>query len=168
MAEFVVNPIRNDPCKNFTFRVKWDNRYVPGIVRVSGLSRTTQAIGHRAGGEPNLVRKSAGLTGFAPVTLDRGRTHDSTFEEWAGRVRRLGAGKPDETSLKSYRRDIVIEVDNEAGQVAFAWIVHRCWPQHYAAFIDLDSLGDAILIERLVLAHEGFERDLAVTEPAEA
>lgn len=167
MAEFVVNPHRSDPYKNFKFRVKWDGKYIPGIVRVSGLNRTTAVVEHRAGGEPNLVRKSAGLTTFAPITLERGRTHDTAFEAWADQVWKLGAGPPDEIALKSYRRDIVIEVHNEAGQVAFAWLVYRCWPQHYDAFIDLNSLNEAVLIERLVLAHEGWARDLAVTEPAE-
>ena len=167
MAEFVVNPHRKDPYKNFKFRVKWDNKYVPGIFRVSGLNRTTAVVEHRAGGEPNLIRKSAGLTTFAPIILDRGRTHDTAFEEWADKVWKLGAGAPDEIALKTYRRDIVIEVHNEAGQVAFAWLIYRCWPQHYEAFVDLDAQSDAILVERLVLVHEGWQRDLAVTEPAE-
>jgi hypothetical protein len=41
-----------------------------------------------------------------------------------------------EAELKSYRRDIVIEVLNEAGQLALAWQVFRCWPQHYDAFVE--------------------------------
>jgi phage tail-like protein len=167
MAQFVVNPHRNDPYKNFKFRVKWDNRYVPGIFRVSGLNRTTAVVEYRSGAEPNRVGKSPGLTNFAPLTLDRARTHDTAFEEWADKVWRLGAGAPDEVSLKTYRHDIIIEVHNEAGQVAFAWLVYRCWPSHYEAFVDLDANSDTILVERMVLAHEGWQRDLAVTEPAE-
>jgi phage tail-like protein len=167
MAEFVVNTHRHDPYKHFKFRVKWSGAHIPGVFRVSGLNRTTTVVEHRSGGEPNLVRKSPGLTNYAPITLDRARTHDTAFEEWADKVWRLGAGPPDEVSLKSYRRDIVIEVMNEAGQLALAWVVHRCWPSHYEAFVDLDANSDAILVERLVLAHEGWQRDLAVGEPAE-
>jgi len=37
MAQFVVNPGRFDPYKNFKFRVKWDGRYVAGVSRVSAL-----------------------------------------------------------------------------------------------------------------------------------
>jgi phage tail-like protein len=167
MTLFSVNPHRFDPYKHFKFRVKWDGKIVPGIFRVSGLNRTTAVVEHREGRDPNLVRKSPGVTTYAPVTLDRARTHDTAFEDWADKVWQLGAAAGDEASLKTYRRDIVIEVLNEAGQLALAWHVFRCWPSHYDAFVDLDANDHAILIERLVLAHEGFQRDLSVTEPAE-
>jgi phage tail-like protein len=167
MTEFSVNTHRFDPYKNFKFRVKWKNKYVPGIFRVSGLNRTTAVVEHRDGGDANLIQKSPGATTFAPLTLERARTHDTAFEDWADKVWQLGAALGNEVALKNYRRDIVIEILNEAGQLAFAWNVYRCWPQRYDAFVDLDANGDDILIERLVLAHEGFQRDLAVTEPTE-
>ena len=167
MTQFAVNTHRQDPYKHFKFRVKWEGKYVPGISRVSGLNRTTAVVEHREGSDPNLVRKSPGLTTYASITLDRARTHDTAFEEWADRVWQLGAGLGDEIALKSYRRDIVIEVLNEAGQLALAWLVHRCWPQHYDAFVDLDANSDAILVERLVVAQEGFQRDLSIVEPPE-
>ena len=167
MTEFSVNTHRFDPYKNFKFRVKWKNKYVPGIFRVSGLNRSTAVVEHRDGGDPNVIQKSPGTTTYSPLTLERARTHDTAFEDWADKVWKLGASPGNEIALKSYRRDIVIEIFNEAGQLAFAWNVYRCWPQHYDAFADLDSYADNILIERLVLAHEGFERDLSVTEPTE-
>lgn len=52
MAEFTVNPERFDPYKNFKFRVKWDGRYVAGASKISALSRTTEVVEHREGGEP--------------------------------------------------------------------------------------------------------------------
>jgi phage tail-like protein len=167
MTEFSVNTHRFDPYKNFKFRVKWQNKIVPGIFRVSGLNRSTAVVEHRDGGDPNVVQKSPGTTTFAPLTLERARTHDTAFEKWADDVFKLGASLGDEIKLKKYRRDIVIEIMNEAGQLAFAWNVYRCWPQHYDAFIALDANADATLIERLILAHEGFERDVSVTEPTE-
>jgi phage tail-like protein len=53
MAEFVVNPERHDPYKNFKFRIKWDGRYVAGVSKVSALRRVTQVITHREGGDPS-------------------------------------------------------------------------------------------------------------------
>src|SRR6266513_6249099 len=117
MAEFSVNPTRFDPYKNFKFRVKWDGRYVAGVSKMSGLRRTTQVIRHREGGDPSTSRKSPGLTEFAPITLERGVTHDPEFENWANKVWSLGAGLGAEVSLKDFRKDTVLKLYNEAGQV---------------------------------------------------
>ena len=37
MPQFVVNPHRFDPYKNFKFRVKWDGKYVAGVSKISAL-----------------------------------------------------------------------------------------------------------------------------------
>ena len=115
MPQFSVNPSRIDPYKNFKFRVKWDGRYVAGISRVSALRRVTEVVEHREGGEPNTVHRSPGRTRFEPIVLERGVTHDPDFEEWANKVWSFGTGPGAEVSLKDFRKDIVIELYNEAG-----------------------------------------------------
>jgi phage tail-like protein len=167
MPEFVVNPHRFDPYKNFKFRVKWDGKYVAGISSVSPLRRTTEVISYRSGSEPSLAWKAPGRTEFDPITLERGVTHDAEFEEWANRVWRLGAGLGSEVALANFRKDIVIELLNEAGQVVKAYLVYRCWPSEYQALPPLDANRPEVAIEKLVLEHEGWERDQSVTEPAE-
>ena len=121
MAEFTVNPKRFDPYKNFKFRIKWDGRYVAGVSKISGLRRTTEVIHHREGGDPSTSRKSPGVTEFEPITLERGVTHDPEFENWANKVWSLGAGLGTEVSLKDFRKDIVLELYNEAGQLVLAY-----------------------------------------------
>jgi phage tail-like protein len=167
MAEFTVNPKRFDPYKNFKFRIKWDGRYVAGISRISGLRRSTEVIQHREGGEPSSSRKSPGLTEFAPITLERGVTHDPEFENWAYKVWSLGAGRGAEVSLKDFRKDIGLELYNEAGQLVLAYKIYRCWISEYEILPDLDANANAIAIERIKLENEGWERDQSVTEPAE-
>ena len=167
MAEFSVNPTRFDPYKNFKFRIKWDGRYVAGISRISGLRRSTEVIQHREGGEPSSSRKSPGLTEFAPITLERGGTHDPEFENWAYKVWSLGAGRGAEVSLKDFRKDIGLELYNEAGQLVLAYKIYRCWISEYEILPDLDANANAIAIERIKLENEGWERDQSVTEPAE-
>jgi phage tail-like protein len=127
MAEFPVNPTRFDPYKNFKFRVKWDGQYVGGVSRISALRRTTEVIEHREGGDPSSSRKSPGRTQYQAITLERGVTHDPAFEQWANKVWHFGAGLGAESSLKDFRKDIVIEIHNEAGQLALAYKVFRCW-----------------------------------------
>ena len=168
MPPFSVNPHRFDPYKNFKFRVIWDGNAVAGISRVSALRRWTEVVVHREGSDPSLQRRSPGLTTFDPIVLERGITHDEEFEAWADRVWKLGAGLGQEVKLKGFRKDVRIELLNEAGQVVRAYKVHRCWPSEYHALPDLDASDPtAVAIERLTLQHEGWERDLAVAEPVE-
>jgi phage tail-like protein len=167
MAQFSVNAQRFDPYKNFKFRVKWDGRYVAGISKVSALKRSTDLIEHREGGDPSTTRKSPGRTKFDPITLDRGVTHDTEFERWANRVWNYGSGLGAEVSLQNFRKDLIIEVCNEAGQLAIAYKVYRCWVSEYQALPDLDSNAGAVAIQHIKLENEGWERDVDVVEPAE-
>lgn len=167
MAEFTVNPDRFDPYKQFKFRVKWDGRYVAGVDRVSALKRTTEVVCHREGGDPSTQRRSPGRTEYEPIVLSRGKTHDTEFEKWANKVWYRGGGLGTEVSLKDFRKDIIIELLNEAGQLVMAFMVYRCWPSEYVALSDLDANETATVIESLTLQHEGWERDTAVTEPEE-
>ena len=167
MAQFNVNAHRFDPYKNFKFRVKWDGRYVAGISKVSALKRSTEVIEHREGGDPNSRRKSPGRTTFDPITLERGLSHDPEFERWANKTWSLGSALGAESSLKDFRKDIMIELYNEAGHLAVAYKVFRCWVSEFQALPDLDANGNAIAIQHLVLQNEGWERDIDVAEPAE-
>ena len=165
MAEFPTNPARFDPYKNFNFRVKWDGQYVPAITRVSGLLRTTGVVENREGGDLSTSRKSAGLTQFAPIILERGLTDDPAFENWANLVWQFGAGS--ESSLNEFRKDIYVELYNEAGQLVRAYKVFRCWPSEYQALSQLDANVAAVLVESLTLQNEGWERDTSVVPPAQ-
>src|SRR3954453_2445288 len=167
MAQFTVNAQRFDPYKNFKFRVKWDNRYVAGLSKVSALKRTTEVVKHREGGDPSSSRKSPGQSDYEPVSLERGVTHDPEFERWANKVWNYGSGLGAETSLKDFRKDIIIELYNEAGQLVIAYKVYRCWPSEYQAQPDLDANANAVAIQHIKLENEGWERDYEVKEPAE-
>jgi phage tail-like protein len=146
MPEFTVNAGRPDPYKNIKFQVKWDGRVVAGVAKVSGLRRTTEVVAHREGGDPSSSRKSPGRTEFDAVTLERGVTYDTAFEDWANKVWSLGESPGGEVSLKDFRKDVVIEVHNEAGQLVLAWKLYRCWVSEYQVLSDLDANASAVLI----------------------
>jgi phage tail-like protein len=167
MPPFTVNPTRFDPYKNFKFRVKWDGRHVAGITRVSALRRVTEVIEHREGGDASSVRKSPGQTRYDPILLERGITHDPEFEEWANKVWGLGSGLGAEVSLKDFRKDIVIELYNEAGQLVIAYRVYRCWVSEFQALPDLTANISGVALQTIKLENEGWERDEAVVEPEE-
>jgi phage tail-like protein len=167
MAQFSVNTYRVDPYNPLKFRIKWDGRYVAGVSKVSALKRSTEVIEHREGGDPSTSRKSPGRTTYEAITLERGVTHDPEFENWANKVWNTGAGLGAEVSLKDFRKDVLLEVYNEAGQVVLAYKIYRCWVSEFQAQADLDANTNAVLIQTLKLENEGWERDLDVTEPAE-
>jgi phage tail-like protein len=167
MAQFTVNANRFDPYKNFKFRIKWDGRYVAGVSKVGALKRSTEMVEHREGGDPSTSRKSPGRTKYEAITLERGITHDLEFERWANKVWNFGAGLGAEVSLKDFRKDISIEVYNEAGQKVLAYNLFRCWVSEYQSLPDLDANANAIAIQTIKLENEGWERDVSVPEPSE-
>jgi phage tail-like protein len=167
MAQFTVNTTRFDPYKNFKFKVKWDGKYVAGVSKVGSLKRTTEVVKHREGGDPSSTRKSPGRTEYEAITLERGVTHDKEFEQWANKVWNYGSGLGAEVSLKDFRKDIIIEVYNETGQLVIAYKVYRCWVSEFQAQADLDANANAVLIQNIKLENEGWERDYEVAEPAE-
>src|ERR1700733_13256837 len=127
MAPFTSSRI--DPYKNFKFRVKFENSssYVAGVSKVSALKRTTEVVKFRDGGDESSSRKSPGRTEYDAITLERGVTHDIDFEQWANKVWNYGSALGSEVSLKDFRKEVRIEMYNEAGQLAIAYNVHRCW-----------------------------------------
>jgi len=167
VAQFSVNAQRFDPYKNFKFRVKWDGKYVAGISKCGALKRTTEVVKHREGGDPSSSRKSPGRTEYDAISLERGVTHDKEFEQWANKVWNYGSGLGAEVSLKDFRKDIIIEVYNEAGQLVIAYKVYRCCVSEFQAQADLDANANAVLIQHIKLENEGWERDPEVPEPAE-
>ncbi len=167
MAQFSVNTHRFDPYKNFKFRIKWDGRYVAGVSKVGALKRSTEVVEHREGGDPSTSRKSPGRTKYEAITLERGVTHDLEFEAWANKVWHVNAGLGAEVSLKDFRKDVILEVYNETGQVVIAYKIYRCWVSEFQALPDLDANANVIAIQTLKLENEGWERDPDVAEPTE-
>lgn len=167
MAQFTVNAARFDPYKNFKFRLKWDGKYVAGLSKSGALKRTTEVVSHRDGGDPSSSRKSPGRTEYEAVMLERGVTHDTEFEKWANKVWNWGSGLGEEVSLQDFRKDVILELYNEAGQLAIAYKLYRCWVSEFEAIPELDANANAIAIQKIKLENEGWERDYDVIEPTE-
>ena len=168
-APFNTNTSRSDPYKNYRFKVKWDGNYVAGVSKVSMLKRSTEVIKHRTGGDPSGVHVSPGQSTYDPITLEQGITYDVAFEQWANKVwdYHNATGTDPDASLKDFRKDITIELFNEAGQKVLAYNVYRCWVSEFEALPELDGSGNAIAIQHLKLENEGWERDTSVIEPNE-
>ena len=171
MPQSPISAMRVDPYTNFKFRVKWDGAYVAGISKVSALKRTTEVVKHRVGADPSTTHKSPGRTEYEAITLERGVTHDLAFEQWANKVwdyQNAQAQNADkEVSLADFRKDLIIDVFNEAGQKVISYHVYRCWVSEFQALPDLDANANAVAIQHIKLENEGWDRDPAVVEPKE-
>ena len=169
-TEFPVNSYRHDPYLNYRFRIKWDKRYVAGISKVSGLSRTTQVVTHREGGDPGVVRRMPGQTQYESIKLERGVTHDPAFVQWANKVwdyTNSTKKNPQQiVSLADFRKDFIeLEVMNEAGQTVLSYKIYRCWVSNWEALSDLDGEGNEVAIQSITIENEGWEQDYSLKEP---
>jgi phage tail-like protein len=165
MTQVEDNPHHFNPYKEFKFRVKWDGKYVAGISKVSALKRTTEVVEHREGSDPGTSRLAPGRTKYDAITLERGIAHDPDFEQWANTVSGFGATSGEAFPLKDFRKDIVIELYNEAGQLVISYKVYRCWVSEFQALPDLDANASCIAFQKITLQNEGWERDTTVQAP---
>lgn len=165
MAKFTVNPQRYDPYRNFKFRIKIDNVYVAGLSKCSALKRTTEMVEWREAGDPSTTHKLPGKTKYDAITLTAGVSHDTTFEDWANLTNNFQGDAA--MSLKNFRKNITIDVYNEADQKVLSYHVYRCWVSEFQTLPDLDATANAVMIQTIKLENEGWERDKSVVEPTE-
>jgi phage tail-like protein len=164
---FSINTSRYDPYKSFRFLVYFGISTTPvaGVSKVGGMKRSTDPVEYKEGGNA-IILKGMGRTKYDAITLERGVTHDTDFQQWANAAQVLDKGAPS-SSLKNLRREIRIELLNEAGQAVHRYTVHRCWVSEYQALPDLDAGGTGVALEHIKLEHEGWEKDLTLDEPTE-
>jgi phage tail-like protein len=164
---FSANADRFDPYKNFKFYIYFEQTTTPvaAVSKVGGLKRSSDPIEYKEGGNA-IIRKGLGRTKYDAITLERGVTHDPDFEDWANAAQVLDKGAAS-SSLKNLRKEIHIELLNEAGQPVHRYIVHACWVSEYQALSDLDAGGNAVALEHIKIENEGWEHDLSLTEPTQ-
>jgi phage tail-like protein len=164
---FVVNTSRYDPYKSYRFLVYFgtNTNAVAAVSKVTALKRVSDVIEYKEGGY-NIILKGLGRTKYDPITLERGVTQDLDFITWADATQKLDQGHPT-TSLDKLRREIRIQLLNEAGQAVHGYIVHRCWVSEFQALPDLDAGASAIALEHIKLENEGWEVDPSVVEVKE-
>ena len=164
---FPVNTHRYDPYRTFKFQVIINGQVVAGLSKMGALKKTTEQVKWRTAGDPSHERILPGGTSYEPVTLEQGLTHDPVFEEWANLVNNIDGDAA--VSLLGFRKDIVLNVLNLQGQVAFSYKLFRVWVSDFQALPDLDATSmNTVGIQTITLQHEGWQRDTSVTEPTES
>ncbi|MCP5073785.1 MAG: phage tail protein [Rhodobacteraceae bacterium] len=165
---FSANSHRYDPYRTFKFQVLIGGKTVAGLTKMGALKKSTEVVNWRAAGDPSYQRAMPGGSKFENVSLEQGLSHDPVFEEWANAVNNVAEGDAG-MSLVNYRRDVVVNVMNLQGTPAISYLLKRAWVSEYQALPEFDANNmNTIGIQTLTVAYEGFTRDVAVAEPAEA
>lgn len=140
---------RDDPYRNFRFRVEIDGVAEAHFSEVAIGETTTEAIDYREGTEPTHVRKLSGLTKYGNITLKRGVTDSQVIWQWH---KDIVDGK-----IGSKRKTVSITVIDEGGLDKARFVVSEAWPTKYDPS-DLNAKGNEVFIELLELVNEGIER----------
>jgi phage tail-like protein len=157
MEKTWIKPARFDPYKNFKFRIKIGSSCVAGLSKATNLCQTGSPVEYRRGGTLNTMRKILPKT-YEAIILEHGVTYDTAFALWANQVT---------GTSNASRKNIILEIYNEAGKLFMAYKIFNCWVSEYQAIPDLDANANAVAIEHIKLENEGWERDSEFAEPAE-
>jgi phage tail-like protein len=155
-----------------------------GFAVVSGLAVQNEMIAYREGGMNTHPHKMIGQSDFAPVTFSKGVfAGQRSLYQWqqflhawsAGTLGDLGSTSDD----NDYRCDIMVSVfdhpvsagtyestfststaNPNLGKRKLAYKLFSCWPGSYA-LTDLEAGSSSIMIQQMVVHHEGFQVEFA-------
>lgn len=143
---------RNDPLRNFRYRLEIDAITQAGFSEIAIGETTIDAVEYREGTDAPHVRKLSGLTKYGAITLKWGVTVGGSALDLFKWHQAVAAGQ-----ILQQRKQVVIIVQDEAGQDKARFVVTNAWPTKYDPS-DLNAKGNEVFIEVLELANEGIER----------
>lgn len=163
-----LSRVATDPFRNFKFKVVIHHPRIRGFatlgfMSVSGLSITTEVIPYREGGMNTTTQKMPGQSDFSPLTLSTGlATGKGEMWNWMKQLfvvmQGTGTGRPG----AEFRHNVDIKVlDHPTAGRKWAktktWYrVYNAWPTS-VSYSDLDAGANAIIVNQMTLAHEGFD-----------
>lgn len=168
-----VARILTDPLRNFKFQVNIAHPAFPtgflkmGFMSVSGLNITTEVIPYREGGMNTTTQKMPGQSDFAPVTLSKGlMVGDVSMLNWTRQLFTVNQGTGTRSAgTTDFRATITVNVLDHPvtsgnAPVKAQFKIYNAWPTAIA-FSDFDAGANAIVVQQMTLAHEGFESAIA-------
>ncbi len=179
----MTRSLNSDPLKNFRFIVTINHPALPSLMRlgfmaVTGLSVQNEIIPYREGGNNTTTRKMPGQSDFGPISFTRGMmaqpvgsaSADGTdsIYKWFTQIFSVVAGGGFGGANVDFR--VTVNIDVLAHPVTFGpgsagtsitppikarFQVFYAWPMSLS-YSDLEAGGNAVIIENLTLAHEGW------------
>jgi phage tail-like protein len=138
---------RDDPYLNFNFRVEIDGIAVAGFSEAELPEGRIEVVAYREGADKtSAARLLPGRVEHGPVVLRRGFTGDPALFQWWS----------DAASGNVERHNVLVVLQDEQCNDVARWQLRRAWPAKWEGPA-LRGLGNEVVIETLVLAHEGIE-----------
>ena len=147
-----------DYLRNFRFTIELEINgvmtAVAGFTRVTGLRRGTDVIEHRAGDDEDKMSKLGGIVKYDQIVLAKGVV-DSSQNEGKAFLDWLADWYPNKKEESASVRDVNINVKNKKGDVVRTYAFAEVWPSDME-ISDVDSRASDVMMESIVLQHEGF------------
>jgi phage tail-like protein len=139
------------------FKLIIDGRESPGVSKVSGLSEgELDTIEQPDGGSEHVYKLSAAKIRFEPLTIERyvdGSAEDKRFRDWFASTFKLNQERQGGSQV---RKNGMI-VKSHLGEDVITFIFVGAWVKS-SKFTDLEAGSTSLLIQTIVLEHEGLER----------
>ena len=143
----------SSPLRGFRFPATFEGLGTTSFKEVQGFSTEVEETSYREGGFGYLtVRKLPGLVSYGDLTLTKGLYSNPLLYNFFNDFLEGSNFTPVNATITLF--------DNAANPTA-SWSVINAWPKSYQSG-DLSADSSEILIETLVLAHEGIKRDVSV------
>jgi phage tail-like protein len=167
-----LSSLATDPFRNFKFKVLIHHPGIRGFatmgfMAVSGLSITTEVIPYREGGMNTTTQKMPGQSDFSPLTLSRGlASGQGEMWRWMKQLFVVMQGTQSGRPGEEFRHNVDIKVLDhptaglKSAKVKTWFRVYNAWPTS-VSFSDLDAGANAIIVNQMTLAHEGFDNAVA-------
>jgi phage tail-like protein len=140
---------RDDPYKNFRFRVEIQGIAVASFAEASIPDSTTDPVDYREGLDSPYSRKLSGPTKYGNLTLKKGLTDSMDMYNWRKQVEDSGA--------INARKSISLVLVDEEGKDKSRWNIFEAWPTKYSSS-GFDAKGNAVVIDTFELALEKITR----------
>ncbi len=140
---------REDPYRNFRFRVEIDGVAQAGFSEAIIQDSTSDAIEYREGKELPFVRNRFSLTKFAVLTLKSGCTGSIELYNWCKLV--------EQGRISEARRNMAVILVDEEGNDAGRWEFVNAWPTKYDA-PDLTAKSNYTAVENLEISFETLQK----------
>jgi phage tail-like protein len=140
---------RNDPYRNFRFKVEIDGINIASFSDATIPESTTDSVDYREGDEPPYQRKLSGLSKYGTLSLKKGLTDSLDLYNWRKQVEDFGASKA--------RKSISLILIDEEGNDKSRWDINEAWPSKYTTS-GFEGKGNAVMIETFELTLEKMKR----------
>ena len=138
---------RRDPYQSFNFLVEIQGLIVGGFSEVSGIQAETEVDEIKEGGVNDHFHKLPRMTKYPNVAFKRGITDSDVLWKW----------HQDVINGRITRRTVFVVLRDAIGNEKWRWSFVDAYPVKWIG-PDLKADSNAVAIESMELAHNGFKK----------